>query len=135
VLTFFCGTGLYVKFGQGIASMNHILPPQYYKHLRVLMDQAPSVGFGEVEKIFRVPLGAHPDELFPLGFERAPVASASIAQASYSSRCLVLTRTIAQVHRATMADGTRVAVKVQKPYIQTQMPWDLFVYETVGLGE
>jgi aarF domain-containing kinase len=35
--------GLYVKFGQGIASMNHVLPPEFRKTLAVLQDQAPVV--------------------------------------------------------------------------------------------
>ena len=43
-------------------------------------------------------LGAHPDLLFA-SFEREPVASASIAQ----------------VHFATLKDGTEVAVKVLRP--------------------
>ncbi|KAJ3324180.1 hypothetical protein HDU93_002856, partial [Gonapodya sp. JEL0774] len=42
-------------------------------------------------------------------FEWTPVGSASIAQ----------------VHRAKLKDGTKVAVKVQKPYIRTQIGWDL----------
>jgi aarF domain-containing kinase len=31
--------GLYIKLGQGIASMNHVLPPQYNKAFSVLHDQ------------------------------------------------------------------------------------------------
>ncbi len=34
-----------------------------------------------------------------------------------------------QVHRATLLDGTRIALKVQKPWIAVQMPWDLFCYQ------
>ena len=36
-----------------------------------------------------------------------------------------------QVHRAWLADGTPVAVKVQKPYIRAQMHWDLFCYRAL----
>lgn len=31
--------GLYIKLGQGIASMNHVLPPQYNQAFSVLHDQ------------------------------------------------------------------------------------------------
>jgi aarF domain-containing kinase len=46
-------------------------------------------------------------------FSEEPVASASIAQ----------------VHRAVLADGTAVAVKVQKPAIADQMTFDLACYK------
>ena len=38
---------------------------------------------------------------------------------------------IAQVHRAKLKDGRTVAVKIQKPYIQGQMPFDLFAHRIV----
>ena len=104
--------GLYVKLGQSIASMNHVLPPQYSEVFAKLQDRAPAVPFADVEAVVREDFGGRgPDELFA-SFERAPVASASIAQ----------------VHRAVTHAGEEVAVKVQKPYIRHQMPWDLACY-------
>ena len=44
--------GLYVKFGQGIASMDHLLPPPFYKHMSKLQDKARSVDFDKVSKLF-----------------------------------------------------------------------------------
>lgn len=41
---------------------------------------------------------------------------------------------IAQVHKATLKDGTVVAVKVQKPEIKTQIGWDLFCYSLIMRG-
>jgi aarF domain-containing kinase len=35
------------------------------------------------------------------------------------------------VHRAKLEDGTVVAVKVQKPYIRHQLPWDLLAFRVV----
>lgn len=52
--------------------------------------------------------GRHPDDVFK-EFEHEPFASASIAQ----------------VYRATTMEGQKVAVKVQKPAIPTQLEWDL----------
>mmetsp|Transcript_21358 Transcript_21358/g.48244 ORF Transcript_21358/g.48244 Transcript_21358/m.48244 type:complete len:589 (-) Transcript_21358:52-1818(-) len=101
--------GLYIKLGQQIATMNHILPPPYLKYFSELHDQAPSVSFEVVEGIFRREFkGKKPQDVF-LEFEEMPIASASIAQ----------------VHRARLADGTPVAVKIQKPEIAVQLPWDL----------
>lgn len=52
------------------------------------------------------------DDMF-INFERAPIASASIAQ----------------VHKAQLPDGTNVAVKVQKHYVRRQLFWDMTVYK------
>ena len=37
--------GLYVKMGQGIAAMDHLLPPPYWKYMSRLQDQAKSVEY------------------------------------------------------------------------------------------
>lgn len=37
--------GLYVKFGQGIATMDHLLPPPFYKHMSKLQDRAKATSF------------------------------------------------------------------------------------------
>ena len=79
--------------------------------LRALYDDASSVDYSVVEKIIRKELGKEIHEVFS-SFSREPVAAASIAQ----------------VHRATLLDGTEVAVKVQKPEIQVQIEWDLIAY-------
>eukprot|EP01116_Phalansterium_solitarium_P001970 TRINITY_DN1182_c0_g2_i1.p1 TRINITY_DN1182_c0_g2~~TRINITY_DN1182_c0_g2_i1.p1 ORF type:complete len:529 (-),score=159.02 TRINITY_DN1182_c0_g2_i1:168-1754(-) len=106
--------GLYIKFGQGIAAMNHVLPPQWNRTFAVLQDGAPSVPFEEVERIVRDDFGVPLPQLFA-EFDRQPVASASIAQ----------------VHKARLHDGTTVAVKVQKPAIRKQLDADLFVYRAL----
>ena len=40
--------GLYIKLGQGLVSMNHILPKEYLETLVVLQDKALSRGPKEV---------------------------------------------------------------------------------------
>eukprot|EP00056_Hartaetosiga_gracilis_P004992 m.80144 g.80144 ORF g.80144 m.80144 type:complete len:524 (-) comp12005_c0_seq1:4013-5584(-) len=106
--------GLYIKLGQAISMQNHVLPPEYANLFSQLQDQAPTVGYDEVEKIFKREYGALPTDMFQY-FNPVPVASASIAQ----------------VHYAELKDGTPVAVKVQKPNIEYQMPWDLFCYRAL----
>ncbi|TPX62784.1 hypothetical protein SpCBS45565_g06924 [Spizellomyces sp. 'palustris'] len=103
--------GLYIKFGQQIASVP-VLPHEYAKTFRVLFDDAPAVPYAAVEKIFMQEFdGRRPSDVFET-FSRTAVASASIAQ----------------VHRATLKDGRVVAVKVQKPQIERQVGWDLWTY-------
>jgi aarF domain-containing kinase len=34
--------GLYIKFGQGLVSMNHVLPKEYLDTLKILQNQATS---------------------------------------------------------------------------------------------
>ena len=40
--------GLYVKLGQGLVSMNHILPKEYTETLVILQDKALTMKLGEV---------------------------------------------------------------------------------------
>ncbi|MCB0237962.1 MAG: AarF/ABC1/UbiB kinase family protein, partial [Anaerolineae bacterium] len=58
---------------------------------------------------------APPEEVFAT-FEPLPFAAASTAQ----------------VHRATLHDGTAVAVKVQRPHIQRQMRADLGIMQNAA---
>eukprot|EP00284_Hemiselmis_tepida_P008096 CAMPEP_0174923976 /NCGR_PEP_ID=MMETSP1355-20121228/6940_1 /TAXON_ID=464990 /ORGANISM="Hemiselmis tepida, Strain CCMP443" /LENGTH=442 /DNA_ID=CAMNT_0016169717 /DNA_START=191 /DNA_END=1515 /DNA_ORIENTATION=- len=104
--------GLYIKLGQQIATMNHVLPAPYLFYFSKLNDAAPAVGFDIVEGIIKRDYGASSVSDVYDEFERDPIASASIAQ----------------VHKARLKDGTQVAVKVQKPEIAVQLPWDLLCF-------
>lgn len=107
--------GLYVKFGQGVASMNHILPREFAETLKSLFMDAPVIPYSAVAQVIHEDFqGQKPEDIYAT-FDPVPVASASIAQ----------------VHRATLKDGTKVAVKVQKNYIRQQLYWDMKVYRGV----
>ena len=93
--------GLYVKAGQYIASLNHLLPIEYTSTLRVLQDKAPYKSFDMVEEIFKEDFG-YSTEYFFKEIDHLPLASASLAQ----------------VHRAVTLDGFPVAVKVQYKQLQ-----------------
>ncbi|KAI8924424.1 ABC1 family-domain-containing protein [Entophlyctis helioformis] len=108
--------GLYIKFGQQVASVP-VLPPQYHSQFKELFDSAPAVSPETVRAIVAAEFGRPPDEVFAT-FSEYPVASASIAQ----------------VHKATLADGTTVAVKIQKPQIAQQMGWDLLCHRILLLA-
>ncbi|MDJ0874667.1 MAG: AarF/UbiB family protein [Desulfobacterales bacterium] len=98
----------YVKLGQVLSTRPDLIPVDFITELTKLQDKVPPFDTKEVERIVSQELGAAPDEVFAT-FERTPLASASIGQ----------------VHKATLADGEKVAVKVQRPGIKRIIEVDL----------
>ncbi|MCA8920680.1 MAG: AarF/ABC1/UbiB kinase family protein [Planctomycetes bacterium] len=102
----------FVKLGQILSTRADIVPDDMAAALRVLQDNAPPIPFAQVEAVIEQELGAPISELYA-SFEREPLATASIAQ----------------VHRATLADEAgvahEVAVKVQRPGIEDTMHADM----------
>lgn len=87
--------GLYIKVGQGIAAINHILPIEYTSTLAKLQDKCLPTSRKDVQKVFLQELGKLPEEIY-LEFDYTPVAAASIAQ----------------VFKAKLPSSEAVAVKV-----------------------
>ncbi len=102
--------GVYIKLGQVISIMGTFLPRAYSEELEGLQDHVPPHPWRDVEKAFLVSLGKRPYELFDT-FEETPIAAASLGQ----------------VHRATLADGTKMAVKILYPNIHAIIRIDLVV--------
>jgi ubiquinone biosynthesis protein len=100
----------YVKLAQLIASSPGLFPEVLSDELRSLLDCAPPVPPADIVHIVRREFGAAPDEVFAR-FDPAPLASASIAQ----------------VHAATLHDGTDVVVKVQRRGIRARLAADLAI--------
>ncbi|CAH3199125.1 unnamed protein product, partial [Porites evermanni] len=71
--------GLYIKLGQGLACMNHILPREYTVTLQILQDKALRRKHGEVDELFLEDFGKKAPELFQ-EFDYEPLAAASLAQ-------------------------------------------------------
>ena len=80
-----------------------------------LQDDVPPFPSDQVRERIIEELGAPPEELYAT-FEPLPFAAASTAQ----------------VHRATLHDGTAVAVKVQRPNISTMVRADLGILENAA---
>jgi ubiquinone biosynthesis protein len=103
--------GTYVKLGQFLSGRADLLPPAYIEELAKLLDAAPPVPASEIREVIEDELDAPVEALFD-SFEDIPIASASIGQ----------------VHRARLADGQRVVVKVQRPGIQDTVETDLDLF-------
>ena len=89
--------GIYVKFGQLIATLDVIVPDQYRQTLGALTRGGRNRSFKSVKKTIEEDYqGLKLDQIFE-SFDEKPVSSASIAQ----------------VHRAVLKNGQEVAVKVQ----------------------
>jgi ubiquinone biosynthesis protein len=109
----------YVKIGQMAASRSDVLPPEWVTELSKLQSEAAPFGYDDVVAIVTKELGAPPEELYAT-FDPVPFAAASTAQ----------------VHEATLKDGTLVAVKVQRPRILAKTKADLGVIdELAGVAE
>jgi ubiquinone biosynthesis protein len=99
---------IFVKFGQVMSTRGDLLPIDIALELAKLQDDVPPFDSDLAIAQITRSLGAHPSALFA-SFERQPVASASIAQ----------------VHFATLKNGTEVAVKVLRPGIKRTIDEDL----------
>jgi len=107
----------FVKFGQLLSTRPDVVPPDIVVELRALQDDVRPFPFEQAERMIEEELGNTLERLF-LDFEPAPVAAASIGQ----------------VHRATLPNGRRVAVKVQRPGAARQIEADLaLLYQAARL--
>src|SRR3989440_7186535 len=98
----------FVKFGQLLSTRPDVVPPDIVVELRGLQDDVRPFPFEQAERVIEEELGNTLERLF-LDFDPTPVAAASIGQ----------------VHRATLPNGRRVAVKVQRPGAPRKIEADL----------
>lgn len=113
--------GAALKVGQALSLAGGALPDDVREVVSRLFSQAPPVPFEDVAVVLEEELGRPHREVFPR-FEEEPFAAASLGQ----------------VHRATLASGEEVAVKVQYPGVAEALEDDLrnlgTVARAVGLG-
>lgn len=100
----------FVKFGQMIAGRRDIFPEELVNELRKLHDAATEFPVADARQIIEEDTGQSVSDLFA-SFDDRPMAAASMAQ----------------VHCATLQDGTAVAVKVQRPGIAAMVESDIAI--------
>ncbi len=98
----------FIKLGQMLSVRPDLIPKDYIKELEMLQDRVPSFSYGIVKKQIKKELGKEINEIFKT-FDKKPIASASISQ----------------VHKATLKDGKRVAVKIQRQEAKKLMETDI----------
>ena len=109
----------FVKFGQLLSTRPDVVPPDIIAELQGLQDDVRPFPFEEVERTIQEELELSIEQLFT-EFDEVPVAAASIGQ----------------VHRATLPNGDRVAVKVQRPNAPGQIEADLaLLYQAARIAQ
>ena len=100
--------GVMIKMCQALATRSDVFPPEFITHLKQCHDAVPPISFDIIRNVVERELGKSMDAVFS-EFDEVPLASASLAQ----------------VHRAKLLDGRKVAVKVQYPDIEDIIFTDL----------
>jgi len=104
----------FVKFGQIASTRTELLPPEMIEQLKKLQDHAKPVPFSEVMAVIEENCPNWED--FICDIEETPVAAASIGQ----------------VHRAYLKDGTKVALKIQRPGIPEIIELDIGILQSMA---
>jgi ubiquinone biosynthesis protein len=102
----------FVKLGQLLATRVDMFPPNWIAEFEKLHSQVPAVPYDLLRPDLVAALKGEPTEVFS-EFDPVSLAAASIAQ----------------VHRATLKDGTPVIVKIRRPNIEEVIRADLRILE------
>ena len=102
----------FVKLGQILSTREDLLPPAWTEELNKLFSEVAPVPFDDLLPQVEQALGRSPFEVFA-SLDREPYAAASIAQ----------------IHRATLASGTPVILKIRRPGIEAKVDADLRILE------
>ncbi|MGD2144755.1 MAG: AarF/ABC1/UbiB kinase family protein [Anaerolineae bacterium] len=105
----------FIKLGQVLSTRPDLIPPAYLAELARLQDAVPSAPWEPIRAQIETELDTPIEEVFAK-LDREPVAAASLAQ----------------VHPATLSDGRRVVVKVQRPGIEQIISVDLEILQDIS---
>jgi predicted unusual protein kinase regulating ubiquinone biosynthesis (AarF/ABC1/UbiB family) len=102
----------FAKLGQILSTRPDLLPPAFIEELATLQDHVPPLSQEEVVRVMEEELGVPWEDVFE-SIDPTPMAAG----------------TIAEVHRAVMATGEHVVVKVQRPTARDDIMRDLGLLE------
>lgn len=105
----------FVKLGQILSTRPDLLPPGILNELTQLQDKVSPLPFDQVVQQLRHAYGPGFREIFA-SLDETALASASIAQ----------------VHRATLKDGTPVVLKIQRPGLRPKIESDLNILRALA---
>jgi predicted unusual protein kinase regulating ubiquinone biosynthesis (AarF/ABC1/UbiB family)/nucleotide-binding universal stress UspA family protein len=100
------------KLGQVLSTRPDLLPVEYIEELALLQSHVPPMPESEVVRVSEQELGVPWEDVFE-SIDPKPLAAG----------------TIAQVHRATLENGDRVVIKVQRPTARAEIEQDLALLE------
>jgi predicted unusual protein kinase regulating ubiquinone biosynthesis (AarF/ABC1/UbiB family) len=100
----------FIKIGQALGTRADLLPLEYVKELQKLQDQVPAFPSSEAFAIVEAELGRSLQEAYK-EIDAEPIAAASLGQ----------------VYRARLHTGQEVAVKVQRPNLQSTISFDVAI--------
>lgn len=98
----------FIKLAQILSSRPDLITQTFSDEFKKLLDEVPSFPFSQAKKIVEEDLSSPIDRIFSM-FNEVPIAAASIAQ----------------VHEASLMDGTSVVVKIQRPNIREIIETDI----------
>ncbi len=105
----------FIKLAQLLSSRPDLITVQFADELKKLQDDVPPFPGHEAKQIVEMEFRRPLDNVFST-FHEKPIAAASIAQ----------------VHRATLIDGSDVIVKVQRPEIREHIESDINILFTIA---
>jgi len=105
----------YVKLGQLLSTRPDLLPPAYIEALSALQANVPPVAWSEIEIVLQQEIQQPLTAIFQT-INQTPIAAGSIGQ----------------IHRATLIDGKEVAIKVQRPGIDSLVAQDIKLITSIA---
>ncbi len=105
----------FIKLGQILSTRPDLVPSEWANEFKKLQDDCQHIPFSEIYQVLVLEFPGRLDLLFS-AIEETPLAAASIAQ----------------VHRATMKDGTPVVIKVLRPGARQLIEEDMALVESLA---
>ncbi len=105
----------FIKAGQALSTRPDVVPPLILEELAQLQDQLPGFNGDLAMACIKEDLAAEIEDIFK-SLDKEPISAASLGQ----------------VHKGILQDGTKVAVKVQRPGLREQITLDLYIVRNIA---